>query len=203
MVYAMIHAQNIPPEIQLDIWQWLKHNIGMEASIVLLILLVAFLFLAAAAIKGLCTRKGDTTNVKMDVDKMHVGDNYNFNTAPTYKVWRGSRLSERDWEIYQGDRYEYELLAGHYAAEPVFATTDGYPQAILMKLGRTTCKRDEIAYLPEEIEAYALIWLETPMSTPRLKQLSADPTEHTRNAAKLYALITKATSQPDVLDVKL
>lgn len=202
MADAMIHAQEIPPSLWIEVWNGLVHTIGMSGAIILFIVLLSFLFLAAAAIKGLCTRKGDTTNVKMDVDKMHVGDNYNFNTAPTYKVWRGSRLSEREWEVYYGDRYEYELLAGHHANEPVFITTDCYPQAILMKLGRTTCKRDEIAYLPEEREAYALIWQETPMSTPRLKQLSANPTEHTRNAAKLYTLATKATSQPDVLPVK-
>ena len=203
----MIHAQEIPPSLWLEVWKGLVQTIGMTGAVFLFIVLLSFLFLAAAAIKGLCTRKGNTNNIITTTNTTYkVADhveNVNIGTAPSYKVWKGGRLSEREWEVYQGDRYEYELLAGHYAAEPVFATTDGYPQAILMKLGRTTCKRDEIAYLPEEIEAYALIWQETPMSTPRLKQLSVDPTEHTRNAAKLYALAKKASSQPDVLPVKL
>lgn len=136
----------------------LVHTLGMTGSIILFIVLVSFLFLAVSAIKGLCTRKGDTTNVKVDVDKMHLGDNYNFNSAPAYKVWRGTRYSEREWVLYTGNRDAYELAAGYRSTlDPAYITADGYPQAVIFRTSPRVYTNTEEAYAHEYGNGYALL----------------------------------------------
>lgn len=97
MADAMIHAQEIPPSLWLEVWKGLVHTIGMTGAIFLFIFLLSFLFLAAAAIKGLCTRKGNTNNIITTTNTTYkVADhveNVNIGTEPTYKVWRGSSIS--------------------------------------------------------------------------------------------------------------
>ena len=161
----------------------------MEASIVLLILLVAFLFLAAAAIKGLCTRKGDTnvtTNTTYKVAD-HV-ENVNIGTAPTYKVWRGSSLRERDWQPFHGNLTPYELAAGRRATlDPVYITNDGFPLLLVMQTSARVFTVHEESFNPELKPGYALIQRKKPGSALTNERFGRSEEEHNELVGKLYA----------------
>lgn len=186
MVYAMVHAQNIPPEIQLDIWQWLKHNIGMEASILLLFSIVVLAWL----VKLLFFRSKQTPTF---YNSGTIDNSIKINTniaqeTPPYKVWKGSSLRERDWIPFHGNLTPYELAAGRRATlDPVYITNDGFPQLLVMCTSARVFTVHEEAFNPELQNGYALIQRKTPGAALTNERFGRSEEEHNELVGKLYA----------------